>query len=605
MKKMLAALTALSVMTAAPALAAPLQNGLKAEYFNDSNFNSPTATRTDANVDFNWNTQAPLPGAGEDEFSARWTGSVTPRATGLYTFEVRGTHVWRLWVNGNLLLDSWAQKDYNAKWKTNARWDRRHEAVVPLQAGVSYPIRLEYAKTAQGQPTPARLQLCWRVEGSASQVVPASALKPLREPKKPQLARSAHEFYQSIGLNFHKGNALPLATYNAHKAKLGELGIYTVRLTLHPSDTRAETRRRILDLYQTLGIKSCALVRERFDTDDPDKTMAGILDDVKFVLPSLLMVEGPNEVDRGPEHFNYRGHGIAHGSDTVLGEGWPRGVTLFMQDLHATLRSDPITAHLPIANASLSGGPWNNPGPAHRWAESAAKNGVDVEKLVDFGNYHKYFTPYPDHPTHQDEISTYLRPITPTRPYVITETGFNTGKESHDQASEAAQARYTLRNYLVTWNAGCRTSYGFTLADGTIQEAVKFGLLHRDLSPKPSFGALKNLIALVKEAETRAPVAPRALDYESEGDLSDVRQVLLQKQNGVFALIVWREVESSREVPDRALTLRVRGNFARARIYRPLVGSAFEADDSPNRVTLAVGDHPTVVELVPAPARAR
>lgn len=53
--------------------------GLKAEYYNNNNWSgTPSKTRTDKNINFDWQTSGPAGvGVGSDNFSVKWTGNVT------------------------------------------------------------------------------------------------------------------------------------------------------------------------------------------------------------------------------------------------------------------------------------------------------------------------------------------------------------------------------------------------------------------------------------------------------------------------------------------------------------------------------------------------
>jgi beta-glucosidase len=67
--------------------------GLIAEYFNNSEFrDKPVLTRTDSQIDFDWNSASPAPGVPANDFSVRWTGTISPPTVGDYAFDVRFAH---------------------------------------------------------------------------------------------------------------------------------------------------------------------------------------------------------------------------------------------------------------------------------------------------------------------------------------------------------------------------------------------------------------------------------------------------------------------------------------------------------------------------------
>ena len=68
-------------------------SGLMAEYFSNSDFrNEPVLSRTDAQIDFDWNSASPAPGIPPGDFSVRWTGTISPPTVGDYAFDVRLAH---------------------------------------------------------------------------------------------------------------------------------------------------------------------------------------------------------------------------------------------------------------------------------------------------------------------------------------------------------------------------------------------------------------------------------------------------------------------------------------------------------------------------------
>jgi len=80
----------------------------RGEYWSNRRLDgSPTLVRNDANVDFAWGQGSPAAGVPADDFSARWTRSVEfDKAT--YRFYVLVDDGARLWVDGQLILDTWS-----------------------------------------------------------------------------------------------------------------------------------------------------------------------------------------------------------------------------------------------------------------------------------------------------------------------------------------------------------------------------------------------------------------------------------------------------------------------------------------------------------------
>jgi len=72
-----------------PALASA-ETGLKGEYFSSSKLTGkPTLTRTDAQIDFDWDAARPVPGVPAKDFGVRWSGTITPPAAGDYAFNFK------------------------------------------------------------------------------------------------------------------------------------------------------------------------------------------------------------------------------------------------------------------------------------------------------------------------------------------------------------------------------------------------------------------------------------------------------------------------------------------------------------------------------------
>lgn len=139
--------------------------GLKADYFPNVNLaGAPALSRTDVVVNFQWNATAPGAGVPADRFSVRWQGQVQPPVDGSYTFFTRSDDGVRLWVNGKLLIDHWAN---------HSPVDDQSVPVV-LEAAKKYDIQMEFYESTGG----ATAQLSWMYAGQARQVIPQARLYP-------------------------------------------------------------------------------------------------------------------------------------------------------------------------------------------------------------------------------------------------------------------------------------------------------------------------------------------------------------------------------------------------------------------------------------------
>ncbi len=69
-----------------------------------------------------------------------------------------------------------------------------------------------------------------------------------------------------------------------------------------------------------------------------------------------------------------------------------------------------------------------------------------------------------------------------------------------------------------------------------------FGLLRNDLSEKPAFRAVKNLIGIL--GDKGPDFTPTSLNYVLDDSVNNIRQIIFQKRDGDFYLMVWLEVPS-------------------------------------------------------------
>ena len=137
--------------------------GLSATYYNNTDFTGVTVTRVDPTVDFNWGSGSPAPGIGANTFSARWTGQVEAQFSGVYTFYTQSDDGARLWINGQQIINNWAD-----------RAPTESSGTIQLEAGQRYDIRMEFHEK-NGSAT---ARLLWSSASIPKSVVPSSRLYP-------------------------------------------------------------------------------------------------------------------------------------------------------------------------------------------------------------------------------------------------------------------------------------------------------------------------------------------------------------------------------------------------------------------------------------------
>lgn len=104
----------------------------RGEYFNNQTLSgAPSVVRDDAAINFNWGIGSPAPNINADQFSARWTRTVSLPA-GSYRFDVFSDDGVRVWVNNQLIIDGWRDQE-----------NGNYSATVSLPAG-NATIRVEY-----------------------------------------------------------------------------------------------------------------------------------------------------------------------------------------------------------------------------------------------------------------------------------------------------------------------------------------------------------------------------------------------------------------------------------------------------------------------------
>lgn len=88
-------------------------DGFLGEYFSNQTLSGvPALTRCDDLLDFNWGDGSPDPAIPVNQFSARWTKRITAHSASNYRFDVRSDDGVRVYVDNQLVVDSWVDQDF-------------------------------------------------------------------------------------------------------------------------------------------------------------------------------------------------------------------------------------------------------------------------------------------------------------------------------------------------------------------------------------------------------------------------------------------------------------------------------------------------------------
>ncbi|MDR0559374.1 MAG: glycoside hydrolase family 3 C-terminal domain-containing protein [Prevotellaceae bacterium] len=136
-------------------VAAGGEHGLFAEYFNNLDFSgAPAYTAIDPALSHYWHNLSPAPGVDMNSFTARFSGTITAPASGIYEISLIANNYGRLYLDGKLIIDNW--DDRMTEITVTAR--------VYLEKGRPVPIRSEYGKLSDF----AGQRIKWKYVGGAS-----------------------------------------------------------------------------------------------------------------------------------------------------------------------------------------------------------------------------------------------------------------------------------------------------------------------------------------------------------------------------------------------------------------------------------------------------
>jgi hypothetical protein len=388
----------------------------------------------------------------------------------------------------------------------------------------------------------------------------------------PVTAQRADAFIDSICVNTHFTylNTPYGSQYNTTKQKLAELGVRHIR----EGGTGTSYAAKLKELA-ALGIKT-TYVMNPLNGVAPNSSywVEGkyyqINDLIKNHIGTNVIdaVEIANEIDLNYSKFYWhKGDTDKLNNTSTSPLYWVNYIRSLTKDTWNAIKSDPATAGIKVIGPSLGG--------SYDYGRKSPLG--DLSNVVDWGNFHPYpfgGNPYNDPFAYGTLDKYYWYGNFPSiqideypldfdvlgvpygkKPMSATETGYFTTNTSRG-ISEKVHGRYMPRVFLEFFRKGIVRTCSYEFLDEWNQSTnpeANFGLLRSNMSAKPAYTALKNVIARLQDpGESAKTFTPEALDYtlivtppSGYNRTQYVHSLLLQKTNGSFYLVLWHEISNS------------------------------------------------------------
>jgi outer membrane biosynthesis protein TonB len=399
-------------------------------------------------------------------------------------------------------------------------------------------------------------------------------------------AKEADGVVESIGVNTHLGyNDTIYNNFPMVRQRLQELGIRYIRegVSLNRPDVYSRLRTLAGDGIHLDVIAGDPQQRWEIGTIDQQLNMIE-----KELSSSVVSIEGPNEYD-------------------IQGDSnWLPVITDYTKRLWEGVKAHPKLANLPVVGPSIT-----------RRNNMEAMG--DLTPWTDYGNTHTYLSGAAPETSSiwSGELGAAAK-ASGSEPVQVTETGYhnaiNSSTSGHQPASEKAAGIYMPRLFLENFNRGTTMrSFSYELLDERNDTAksdieANFGLLRNDFSKKPAAVAIERLIGLLSDKGPK--FTPGSLSYSVEGAPSTAQQMLLQKRDGSFYLVLWNRVSAWSQAnrtdldpADVPVTVKFGQSIASAETFEPNVSAgAVSSATNPTSLKVNLSERVSVIKLVPGAA---
>jgi len=364
------------------------------------------------------------------------------------------------------------------------------------------------------------------------------------------------------------------------------------------------TLQTLLDLHRETGVRlNWGLVSGGVDI--------GRLVETGKVLAkagALLAFEGNNEPNNwGVEYLGEKGGAR---------NSW-LPVAKLQRDLYAAVKGDPLLAEYPVWSVSEPGAQTDNVGLQFlKIPEGAGTLMPDGTKYADYANVHNYIyhpnSPFPEDnktwnaadPTAEAKVdglygnfgvtwargfAGYSQEQLDSLPRVTTETGVKVG----GQVTEEMQALALMNIYLSQFARGYSYTSVYLLRDRTDEDGDQaYGFFKANYQPRKAAVYLHRLTTIL--ADNGSNDNPAVLNFEVINPPSTMHNLLLQRSNGTFQLVVWNERLSGTD----KVTVQFGLTYPKVNLYDPTSGvTPIRAIENVRSLDLELSDHPLVIEI--------
>jgi hypothetical protein len=326
---------------------------------------------------------------------------------------------------------------------------------------------------------------------------------------------------------------------------------------------------------------------------------------------ALLAFEGNNEPNNwGVTYQGKQGGGRA--------PSW-LAVAKLQRDLYKAVKSDPVLKKYPVWSISEGGAEVDNVGLQFLTIPKGAVTLMpEGTTYADYANVHNYIY-HPNaaglednktwkaaDPTSACKVdglygnygvtwAKHFRGYSETKLLTLPKVTTETGCTIAGPITEHIQALNLLSMYLDQFKRGWSYTAVYLLRDRTDESGNQsFGFFKRDYKPRKAAVYLHNLTTIL--ADRGALAKPGQLKYSLPEQPATVHEMLLQKSDGAFALVVWSErLKGADEV-----TVHLGGTYPVVKVYDPTTGTdPVQSRRKLKSLKLTLSDHPLVIAIVP------